>query len=281
MEPYCERTTKKRTRPYWSRAWTSEKHVPPEANNSRWSRHCGHHQSSRFAKMQITFVDKEAILPHNHRLPAASGKIGVVGKIGLVQTRHQKDNNGRKKHVSKPSHRKTRALTLTCLKQRRATVIWTSSPLSQWRAVDKHLTARMFFSAFTHCVLSRLLVLAWALCVVQTSWRFASALWYLSGRWLGTVVRPYHWQSRGAPSTVCNGTRRPSSRSSQIRTQRTSHIFSWREKMYDAVVQHIAHRVVRQNIYICVSASLGRKWSIWLLCQRSTLFRILSVFGMR
>ena len=27
-----------------------EKHVPPEANNSRWSRHCGHQHASRFAK---------------------------------------------------------------------------------------------------------------------------------------------------------------------------------------------------------------------------------------
>ena len=36
------------------------------------------------------FVDKEAILPHNHRLPAASGKIGVVGNNGLIQARHRK-----------------------------------------------------------------------------------------------------------------------------------------------------------------------------------------------
>ena len=37
------------------------------------------------------FVDKEARLPHNHRLPAASGKIGAVGKIGVHHARHQED----------------------------------------------------------------------------------------------------------------------------------------------------------------------------------------------
>ena len=34
---------------------------------------------------ESVFVDKEAILPQNRRLPAASGKIGVVGKIGLIR----------------------------------------------------------------------------------------------------------------------------------------------------------------------------------------------------
>ena len=51
--------------------------------------------------IESIFVDEDAILPHNHRLPAASGKIGVVGNIGRIQVRHQKDCKGRKegKHV--------------------------------------------------------------------------------------------------------------------------------------------------------------------------------------
>ena len=36
------------------------------------------------------FVDKEATLPHRHRLQAASGKIGVVCKKGQKQVRFQK-----------------------------------------------------------------------------------------------------------------------------------------------------------------------------------------------
>ena len=41
--------------------------------------------------IESIFVDKEAKVPHNDRLPAASGKIGVVGKIELFQVRHPKD----------------------------------------------------------------------------------------------------------------------------------------------------------------------------------------------
>ena len=52
------------------------------------------------------FVDEDATLPHNHRLPAASGKIGVVGNMERIQVRHQKDCKGRKegrKTCSSPS----------------------------------------------------------------------------------------------------------------------------------------------------------------------------------
>ena len=46
--------------------------------------------------IESIFVDKEAILPHNLRLPAASGKIGVVGSIGLIQARHPYSDKGRR-----------------------------------------------------------------------------------------------------------------------------------------------------------------------------------------
>ena len=40
--------------------------------------------------IEVIFVDKEALLPHNHRLPAASGNVGVVPQIGIIQDRQQK-----------------------------------------------------------------------------------------------------------------------------------------------------------------------------------------------
>ena len=57
------------------------------------------------------------------------------------------------------------------------------------------------------------------------------------------------WKVSGAPSRVCSGTSTPSSRSSQRRSQRISFARSHEpEKMYDAVVQQIAHRVVPQDL---------------------------------
>ena len=47
------------------------------------------------------------------------------------------------------------------------------------------------------------------------------------GRWSDTSVRPCHREAPGAPSTWCNDTNMPSSRSSQIRTQRTLHTSLW------------------------------------------------------
>ena len=55
--------------------------------------------------------------PDNHRLAAASGKIGLVGKIGLTPARHQ--IMVKEERFSKSSDRKTRTLTVTCLQQGR------------------------------------------------------------------------------------------------------------------------------------------------------------------
>ena len=41
------------------------------------------------------FVDKEAILPLNHRTPIGSGEIGAVGKMKIIQALHRKDGKGR------------------------------------------------------------------------------------------------------------------------------------------------------------------------------------------
>ena len=62
------------------------------------------------------FVDKEATLPRNHRVSTGSGKIGAVGKVGIIQALHQKDGKGRKK-FSKSSERKTRTLMLIYLER--------------------------------------------------------------------------------------------------------------------------------------------------------------------
>ena len=62
------------------------------------------------------FVDKEATLPRSHKVSTGSGKIGAVGKVGIIQALHQKNGKGRKK-FSKSSDRKTRAHTLTYLER--------------------------------------------------------------------------------------------------------------------------------------------------------------------
>ena len=62
------------------------KYVLLEANDSRWSRH----QKARDG-FEGRFIEKEAKLPHNHRVPTGSGKIEAVGKVGLVQAHRQRD----------------------------------------------------------------------------------------------------------------------------------------------------------------------------------------------
>ena len=42
------------------------------------------------------FVDKDGVLPHNHRIPTGSGKIGAVGKVDILQALHHKDGKERK-----------------------------------------------------------------------------------------------------------------------------------------------------------------------------------------
>ena len=81
--------------------------------------------------------------------------------------------------------------------------------------------------------------------------------------------------SFGAPSKLCAAVQlTPSSRSSQIRTQRTSRTsLSLRAKRSTTlVVEQIAHRVVRQDISAQVHHS-GREWSVWdnVRIARSTL----------
>ena len=64
-ELYCERT-KKRTFLTESRTLTLEKHVLPEANNSKWSRNRGHHHASRFAKRKKNGIESIFVEQYFH-----------------------------------------------------------------------------------------------------------------------------------------------------------------------------------------------------------------------
>ena len=204
--------------------------------------------------IESIFVDEDAILPHNQRLPAASGKIGVVGNIGRIQVRHQKDCKGRKENMffSKSSDRKTRTLTLTYLKQRRSCgsvcVIWTSTPRSEVGGVDNHLTARTFVSAFTHCALARIPV-----CAPQHS-HLSSDMWTLCSRLVISDRKVIGHSCLIAPLKMTWCAFRSVQRYKTLlhlallRFAHRGHtLFSWSKKMYYDVVQQIAHRVVRQD----------------------------------
>ena len=142
-------------------------------------------------------VDKETKLPRNHRLPAASGKIGVVGNVGKMQARHQTDGKGRTKkipspQIGRPAQYRSRTETAPSLRENDS-VIWTSTPRSErglWINAITH--ARMFSAhqalrAGTHsCRCSA------ALLSVQTNSHFALAWWYLTRTWSDTIVRPCH-----------------------------------------------------------------------------------------
>ena len=82
--------------------------------------------------------------------------------------------------------------------------------------VGKHHAARMFFSAFLHCALARVPVSSVHLRSTLSCVRFLS-----ESEWAQLFDRAIA-SALGALSTVCNGTNTPSSRSCQIRTQRTS-----------------------------------------------------------
>ena len=61
------------------------------------------------------FVDKGALLPHNHRVPIGSGKIGAVGKVEIGQAIHQKYGKARNNFLSaqkgRPIHSRLRTWT--------------------------------------------------------------------------------------------------------------------------------------------------------------------------
>ena len=65
------------------------------------------------------FVDKEAILPHNHQIPTGNGKIGAVGKVEIIQALHQEGGEGRTKFPSqqngRPVHSRSRTWNATRL----------------------------------------------------------------------------------------------------------------------------------------------------------------------
>ena len=99
----------------WDRLASGPKraHVPTEAKSEHWKSKLYLKETTAGADTVPTTKHPDLPTAHSRRLPAASGK------IGLIEARHQKDGKGRKV-FSKSSDRKIRTLTLTFLKQRRS-----------------------------------------------------------------------------------------------------------------------------------------------------------------
>ena len=66
------------------------------------------------------FVDMEAMLPRNHRVPTGSGKIGAVGKVEITQPLHPQ--NGTEDTIpstqnGRPVHSRSRTRNATRLRE--------------------------------------------------------------------------------------------------------------------------------------------------------------------
>ena len=120
-------------------------------------------------------------------------------------------------------------------------------------SVDQHFTAPMFFSAFTHRTLARTVV--WILFQLRSALagsQFQVVSSSSDGKWSDTVVQPYYWRVAAALSTPCSGANTPSSRSFQLRTQRTSHTLSLRAKSCMTLLCN------KLNIVLCVKTHLRK-----------------------
>ena len=178
------------------------------ATKKRQNQHCWSTSTVATTKFQEkngierVFVDEEATLPRNHRLLAANGNIGVIGKIGIVQARRQEAGGGR---FSKSSDRKTRTVTSDAASgdRKRDVNEYGLSWFCRYKPHRTHVFQR-FHALRTHSGASSCLCSAalWLTHVGQTEGA-------------GTQLRG---KSHGAPSTLCNGTNTPSLRSSQLRT---------------------------------------------------------------
>ena len=96
------------------------------------------------------FVDRETVLPRNHKIPTGSGKIGAIGKVVKKQAHYQRDGKRKKCLLFKSSERKTPSTHANGLETatrpreiRKRNVERVLQDLSG-RDVDRHLTARTF-----------------------------------------------------------------------------------------------------------------------------------------
>ena len=151
MGPNCRRI-KKRTRRYRSRTWTLVEYVFLEASDSRWSRHHGHHQACQFVESKKIGIDNICSSTRKWYFHATTGfQLAVAKKVKEERT------------FSKPSERKTRTLTITCLERdaasgdRKRDVERVRRDLSRV-CVDKHHDARNFITALLRCALAHILV---------------------------------------------------------------------------------------------------------------------------
>ena len=223
--------SQQRTRSYWSRTWTLEKHVSlkkrtadgadfvslvkyPDLSKAKEGhrQHFGR-QGSNTSTQPHTFL--------------VSDKVGVVDII-LIQGRHQKDGQGRK-ILPKSSDRKTRTITLTPLEQRRCF----GRPKAWFEGVLHGLNGwGNVFSPLS--------------CTAHSHWhefRFISAVHSFTqvcqteDDWTQWDDQS-HWKVTEAPSTSCKRYKHPFlSLFSVSHTKDITYSLLFCDKMYDAVVQ--------------------------------------------
>ena len=136
------------------------------------------------------FVDKEAILPHNHRVRTGSGKIGAVGKVDISQALHQTDGKGRQQNCfpspqnGRPVHPRSRTWHATRLRETESVTLNEYFTIKSG-CVDKHRTTRIFFSAFlrtgTHS------------CIISAPLQVVAVDWTLSSRIISVGLEPIWW----------------------------------------------------------------------------------------
>ena len=169
------------------------------------------------------FVDNDGVLLHNYRIQTDSGQIAAAGKMKLIQAHHQEDDAGRKMFPSpqngRPVHPRLRSKKTTSFGRPQAWC-WTSTSRSEREvphACFSALPCAPHLARIPSCPIFFYL---------RSTFQVDSSL--SDGKWSDTVVRPCHWKVIGTFFfTLCNGTNTPSSRSSQIRTQKTLHISFW------------------------------------------------------
>ena len=184
----------KSTRRNRSRSWTLVKYRRREANDSIWGRHHCHHQASISRKRKVgienMFVDKDTVLPHNHEIPAGSGKIVAVGKVEVFQAHHQQDGKARSSFSSSPQNGRP-------VHSRQWT--WNATRLRETESV----MLNEFFTIWAGGVFLRIHVVRSHSDTNSFSPQHILGQWIQTGRWSDTVVRPCHWTKPLVPFPQC------------------------------------------------------------------------------
>ena len=230
MGPSCERT-KKITRHHWSRTWTVEKHVLPETNNIKCSRHRGHHQSSRFAKSKSmasrAFSSTRSNTSTQPQISCSQWQDGTSSRSSSKRWLRKKEHIFQVLRSEDPY---THAHVPETATQRREpeSAIWTSTPLSVRVPVQRNTLPHTCCSANSRTARWHAFLSEFFLSPQHTSWlTFQVDSNFVKRKVMGHSRSTVPLEESLLRLPQCaNGSNTPSSRSSQLRIQMTSHTLS-------------------------------------------------------